>query len=165
MKKALIVYFSYEGNIRSIVHQIQNELDIPSEELNPQNRLPEKRSLITMLHGGKSALFKEEARLSPLKFNPEDFEIIILAWPLWAWTLPPAMREFLDKYPFCGKKVILVVSSSSGAVKKCIEKVKEILHKNQIVASFSFRDPLKREAESKPELERLINTVRKIIQE
>ena len=48
----------------------------------------------------------ERPAYAPLAVNPEDYDVIIVGYPLWWYTLPMIMYTFFDDYDFSGKTII-----------------------------------------------------------
>ena len=67
---------------------------------------------------------------------------MILAFPVWAGTYPPAVAALFKKAPFRGKKLYIIACSSSGRAEKAIDSAAEALSENELRGSLSLRDPL-----------------------
>ena len=74
--------------------------------------------------------------------DPNKFEKVILAFPVWAGTYPPAVAALFKKAPFRGKKLYIIACSSSGRAEKAIDSAAEALSENELRGSLSLRDPL-----------------------
>ena len=50
----------------------------------------------------------EDARpeFLPLEYNPEDYDVIFIGYPMWWYTIPMLLDTFFDSYDFTGKTLI-----------------------------------------------------------
>ena len=50
----------------------------------------------------------EDARpeFLPLEYNPEDYDVIFIGYPMWWYTIPMLLDTFFDTYDFTGKTLI-----------------------------------------------------------
>lgn len=142
MSKILMVYYSLEGNTEFAAAEAAKYADIDLERLVPDKE-PPKDGFGKFFWGGKSAVFKEESVLEPLKHDVNAYDDIIIGYPIWAGTFPPAINAFLKKYPLSGKKISAVACSSGGNAKKSFEKLQKALSGCEIVGTLSLVDPAK----------------------
>jgi hypothetical protein len=49
----------------------------------------------------------KETQIAPTTKNPEDYDLLIIGTPVWAFTLTPAIRTYLRNNDLSGKKVAL----------------------------------------------------------
>lgn len=92
--KILVVYYSLEGNTKLIAETISNEVSADILEVKPKKDI-EPHSKIKYLIGGKQAITKEKPELVHYDVNIENYEILFIGTPVWAWTFAPAIRSFL----------------------------------------------------------------------
>ncbi|MBO4876787.1 MAG: flavodoxin [Ruminococcus sp.] len=142
MKKTLMIYYSFEGNTACAADFLSQYPDIDAERLTVEKE-PPKKGFGKFLLGGKSAVMKEDPGLRPIEKDPEEYDNIILGFPVWANTYPPAIGAFLKKYPMNGKNIFIVACSSSGSATKATDNARKAtpgcLHKGAV----SLTDPLK----------------------
>jgi hypothetical protein len=67
--------------------------------------------------------------------NPLDYDLIVIAQPVWAGSPTPAIRTYLKKNDLSGKKLALFFSDSSH---KAIEKTKAILPNSTFVGELAL---------------------------
>jgi hypothetical protein len=58
-----------------------------------------------------------------MQANVEDYSDIILAFPIWAGTFPPAIGAFLKQYPFQGKNIRIIACSGGGNAEKAFAAI------------------------------------------
>ena len=151
--KTCLYYYSFGGNSAFAAETLKGFLDLETEQLTVDKEPPQK-GLGKFLQGGKSALMKEDPGLHPVKNDPADFEHIILAYPIWAGTLPPAMRCFTERCrdSLKGKRLTLIACSASGNAAKSFAQLKEIFGEGAVKYTLSLTSPLNRKEEAAAKL-------------
>ena len=142
MAGTVLVYYTFEGNTGFVADELRKRLDLAMERLRVEHE-PPKKGLGKFLRGGKSALMGEDPGLLPLQNDPAAFPGIILAYPVWAGTYPPAVGAFLKRYPLQNKTVHVIACSASGNGSKSIENVRAALPDCEVVSSLNLMNPLK----------------------
>ena len=75
-----------------------------------------------LLHSENSAIAREEKEedarpaLLPAVENMDQYDIIILGYPIWWYTAPMAIRSFLEAYDFSGKTILPYCTSIEVSV-------------------------------------------------
>ena len=138
--KTLIVYYSLEGNTRWAAERIAEKLDADTLRLVPKAAYPDK-GFKKFLFGGKSAVMKETPELEAYEVDMAQYERVILATPVWAGTMAPPLRTFIQKEDLTGKQLALVASSMGGSPGRTFENIKALLGVTGDVPTLSLRDP------------------------
>ena len=138
--RTLIVYYSLEGNTRWAAERIAEKLDADTLRLVPKAAYPDK-GFKKFLFGGKSAVMKETPELEAYEVDMAQYERVILATPVWAGTMAPPLRAFLQKEDLSGKRFALVASSMGGSPGRTFENIKALLGVTGDVPTLSLRDP------------------------
>ncbi len=146
--KTAVVYYSLQGNIRYVAEKTAGELGADLIELVPVKAYPDK-GMIKFIWGGSAVTFKRKPKLEPYHFDPADYELVILATPVWAGTFTPPLRTFLEDNDLTGKKIAVIVSSAGGDPSKCIEALKVSAKADTLVAQLSLVDPKSAPSEEK----------------
>ena len=142
MADTLLIYYTFEGNTGFVADELEKRLDLVTERLRVEHE-PPKKGLGKFLRGGKSALMGEDPGLLPLQNDPVAFSGIILAYPVWAGTYPPAVGAFLKRYPLQNKTVHVIACSASGNGAKSIENIRAALPDCKVISSLNLMNPLK----------------------
>lgn len=150
MAKTLIVYYSLEGNTEYAVKLAAELTGADVQKLIPDKE-PPKKGFKKFMWGGKSVVFKEKPGLAPLEYNPDDYDDLIIAFPVWASSYPPAIASFIDKYPLKGRALRVIACSAGGSADKAFAKLKAALPDCTVTGTLSLIDPLlnKQDADSK----------------
>lgn len=143
--KALIIYYSLEGNVKLLSETIANEIgaDILSLKLKQEIKAG---SFMKYFWGGKQVVMKETPELESINLNIADYDLIILGTPVWASNYAPAIRSFLFNHEIINKKVALFCSHESGPGKTLIN-LQDALPNNIIIKTIDFFAPLKKNQE------------------
>ena len=137
-----MIYYSLEGNTEFAAQTAAANGDIDLERLIPQKE-PPKAGFGKFFWGGKSVVFSETPPLEPLKYNADDYEDIIVGFPVWAGSYPPAIATYLKEHPFTGKRVRVIACSAGGNAEKAVNKLKDKLSGNEFGETLSLTDPAK----------------------
>ena len=144
--KTLVVYYSLEGNTKLIAQKIAEatgadllELKLKKETINPH-------SLSKYLWGGGQVVMKEKPELLPFEVDPNQYDLIFVGTPVWAWNFSPPINTFLANVKIADKKIALFCSHG-GAMGKTFENMEKKLSDNKIVGKIDFKEPLKNNPE------------------
>ena len=144
--KALVVYYSLTGNVKFIAEEIAHAIDADILELEVDDNLKSK-GFMKFLWAGKQVLMKEQPALFPLSRNPEDYDVIFIGTPVWAWTFAPALRSFFADTKLQNKKIALFCCHGGGKG-KIFQKMREQLNGNEMLGQIDFHEPLKNDSEN-----------------
>lgn len=140
--KTLLVYYSLEGNTEFAAQTAAEAADIDLERLIPEKE-PPKAGFGKFFWGGKSVVMKETPALAPLKFDPANYDSIILAFPIWASSYPPAIASYIKDHGLNGKDCFIIACSAGGNAQKAFDKLAGKLPGCNIKATLSLIDPAK----------------------
>lgn len=144
--KAIIVYYSLDGNVDDTAENIAEILAADTLRLEPQKEYPTGK-VSKFFWGGKSVMFGEKPKLKPYSVNLEEYDTIILGTPVWAGSFVPPLRTFIQESKLDGKKIALFACSSSGNANGCFQKLKKECGIDHAAAELSLVDPLKKQKE------------------
>jgi len=147
--KTLIVYYSLTGNVKFIAENMAKTIGADLLELKPKDKIDSK-GFMKFLWGGKQVFMKETPALEVLNKNPDDYDVIIIGTPVWAWSYTPAFRSFFKENKIENKKIAFFCCHGGGKG-HVFEKLKEALPNNQFIGEIDFLEPLKKETEMKKE--------------
>ena len=139
--KALVVYYSFEGNTRFIAEAIAQEIQADILELKVKNDIKTK-GFMKFFWGGKQVLQKQTPELLPLAKDPSEYKLILVGTPVWAFTFAPALRTFFKDIKLKDKKIALFCIHE-GSPSKTFEDMKKELEGNDIISENDFADVLK----------------------
>jgi len=117
----LILYYSRTGNTRMACEALQKELNARLIEIKDLN---DRSGSWGGLTGMLNTLFNMETGIEPEHPDLSASPHIILASPLWAGKLAPAIRTLIARNTFDNKKVIIFTSGNAILDEKNQEKNK-----------------------------------------
>lgn len=133
MNKALILYYSFEGDVRTVAEYLSKELSIPCEEIKPVKDISPK-SFGKFYKAGLQVANKETPELNPIAANLDEYDTIFIGSPIWSGSFPPAVRTLLESEAMKDKNVSFFYTHE-GNLGKAEEKIKEeISKKNNFVS-------------------------------
>ncbi|SDK07557.1 flavodoxin family protein [Natronincola ferrireducens] len=138
--RKLVIYYSFEGNTKFIAENIAKITDADLAELKPKKELTSK-GFMKYIWGGSQVMMKKRPELYPLEKNPEDYDIIFIGTPVWAWTFAPPLSTFFHSNSLQNKKIALF-SCNRGQNGKTFENMKKELEGNDILGEIELFDPL-----------------------
>lgn len=147
--RCAIVYYSLEGNSALVAERLEALLDADVIQLVCQKPYPSDGPR-KFVKGGKDAAFGVAAKLEPYSFNVASYDLVILAMPVWASRVPPAMNTFLRDNDLSGVRVALALSSTGGDATKCAADCQKKLKTQAQMPILSVTDP---KAGKEPELD------------
>lgn len=115
-----IYYYTRTGRSKTVAEVIANKYYEGIKEITDNEKW---NGPLGFLKGGAKAARKDQVSITYPKLNDEDD--IVLVFPVWAGTFPPAVRMFLDENP-CRDKMILM-PTSLGTKLKDREGFKQII--------------------------------------
>ena len=142
MTKILIVYYSLTGNTKFIAETIQTELNADILPLKPIREL-KAESGMRYFWGGFQTYMKRKPKLENYTVKPEDYDLIVLGSPVWAWRYSPPIHSFIANHDLSGKKVALWMCHAGDGI-KAMGRFKELLDNAKIITATGFQDPMQK---------------------
>ena len=118
MNKKLVCYFSVSGNTRRVAEKISSAVNGDIFEIEPKEKYTDKdldwtdkqsRSSIEMNKNIKPEIKKQISNL-------EEYNSIIIGFPVWWYKEPTIIDKFLDENNMNGKKIYVFVTSGGSSV-------------------------------------------------
>lgn len=146
--KALVLYYSYEGNTEFIAEAIAEALNAPVIRIHPTKDLT-STGFGKYVWGGGQVVMGIKPKLEPIECNLNDFDVIFLGSPIWAGTYTPPIKTLLEDNFFIDKKVFYFYTHQGGAQNAERRAEKVISKSNQFVGALGFLEVLKNPEENK----------------
>ena len=147
--KILVVYYSLDGNTKFLAESIAECIGADVLRLMPVKDI--KNNKMKYFFGVKQAAMRSKPELQPFDLKTEEYDVIIIGTPVWAFTMTPAVRSFLNKVELKDKKIGLF-SCHRGGLGKTITHMKELLDVNEILSTTNFQEPIKGEQDKKEQI-------------
>lgn len=102
--KALVVYYSYGGNTKSVAERIASALNAETARI--ETVTPYTGSYDSVVNQGQQEVNSGfTPKIKPLSVNLSDYDTIVLGTPVWWYTFAPAVHTFLKSNSLSGKNV------------------------------------------------------------
>ena len=117
MRKKLVAYFSASGTTKKVAEMIAEIAKADLFEITP--KIPyTKVDLNWMDKKSRSSVEMNDKKFRPEIANADidtnDYDEIILGFPIWWYVAPTIINTFLEANDFSGKKIILFATSGGS---------------------------------------------------
>ena len=148
--KVAIVYYSQSGNCEFVANKLAEHIEADLVRIEPAKSYPDK-GFKKFFWGGKSAVMGESPALVPYTFDVNEYDVVILGYPVWASTFAPPIRSFVEQnfFGLQSKKVCAFASSSGGNAEKSFQKLAALLKSQPIFPTLSIVDPFIKPSDDK----------------
>jgi flavodoxin len=146
--KSLVVYYTRTGNAKFVAETIAAELGSDIEEVVD---LKKRAGKIGWMSAGKDATQEKQTQIGPTTRVPQDYDLIILGTPIWAWKPTPAIRTYIAKNDLSGKNVALFFTMDSN-LKQAVEKTKALIPNARFVGEIAIPRALDKKDETEKQI-------------
>ena len=121
--KTIIVYYSLSGNTDWAAKQIASRLGADLLRLEPVKAYPSK-GFRKFFRGGRGAVMAETPALQPYAFDEKRYDLVVLGFPVWAGSVTPPIRSFVQAHDLSGKRLGFFVCQSGAGAEKAFSKLR-----------------------------------------
>ncbi len=122
--KTLVVYYSYQGNTKSIVDMINKKID--ADIVRIDTVVPYKGSYSAVVDQGQDEVNRGFCpEITPSDIDISAYNTVIIGTPVWWYTFAPAMHTFLKSQNWQGKTVY-PFATNGGWIGHTFKDIKEI---------------------------------------
>ena len=115
--RSAIVCYSLEGNSLHVAKSLASELDASLVRIVPVKAYPTS-GVMKIAVGGKDAMFNKRPELEHYDFSPEDYDLVVVCFPVWADHVAAPMNTFLAANDLSACKVAACIQSAGGGAEK-----------------------------------------------
>ena len=127
---AIVVYYSRTGKTRFVAEKVASELKAEIEEVVD---LKNRSGRLGFLKAGYDATRGNETKIGETQNSPSDFDLIVIGTPVWNSRPASAIRTYLTKSDFSGKKVAVFFTNEGVGEEKAVERTKALIPDGNIV--------------------------------
>lgn len=134
--KTLVVYYSYTNNVHTIVTDLSSQIEADVVRVQPAekgldyaaNGYAIGSAQIQAIRNAPDDASSYPA-IDPVEVNLNDYDMVIVATPLWWSNMAAPMQAFLFKYgsQMAGKNIGLIVSSASSGISDVVADAKRLI--------------------------------------
>jgi len=130
-KKILVAYYSRTGITKTVSNKIRQLLNCDIEEIiDTKNR----KGILGYISAGYSALKGSLTEIIEPKFDPSDYDIIIIGTPVWAGRISNAVRTYISKNAGKIKNIMVFCTQSGEGKNKVCNDIKEYYGREPLAA-------------------------------
>lgn len=127
MEKKLVAYFSASGTTKKVAEMIAEAASAELYEIAPKQPYS-KADLNWMDKKSRSSVEMADKKSRPEMADTdakiEQYDEIILGFPIWWYVAPTIINTFLEKYDFSGKKIVLFATSGGSGFGNTVSELK-----------------------------------------
>ena len=148
MGKRLVAYFSASGTTKKAAEMIASAADADMYEIMPKQPYS-KADLNWMDKKSRTSVEMSDKKFRPeisdTDVSVEQYDEIILGFPIWWYVAPTIMNTFLESYNFSGKKIVLFATSGGSGFGNTVSELKLSAPDAVIIEGKVFHKVAKRE--------------------
>ena len=127
MGKILVAYFNASGKTKRLAEKLAEEVKGDIYEIKP--KVPyTKEDLNWMNKNSRSSLEMKDKSFRPAVMdnnaNIQDYDEVLLGFPIWWYVAPTIINTFLESYDFSGKKIVLFATSGGSGFGNTLRELK-----------------------------------------
>lgn len=127
MNKTLVAYFSASGTTAKVAEALAKAANADVYEIKPA--VPYTRADLdwTNKKSRSSVEMSDKSsrpELADKSANVENYDTVLLGFPIWWNVAPTIINTFLESYDFSGKKIVLFATSGGSGFGKTVEGLK-----------------------------------------
>ena len=135
--KCVVVFYSRTGRTRKVAERLAALL---KADMEPLRETDTRRGFWGYLRAGRDAMLKRSATLQPLAHNPADYDVVVLGTPIWAFTICPALRTFLEQHAAAIRHAALFCTHGGGGPARAPAEVESLLGIPLAIPVLSLQD-------------------------
>ena len=136
---ALIVYFSATGNTEALANTIANVTGADMYEIIPEDQYTDE----DLNYSDDDCRANQEMNdpnarpaISGTIENMDEYDTILLGYPIWWGRLPKIMYTFTDMYDLAGKTIIPFCTSGSSGISTSVSELRSICVDSNVTDGF-----------------------------
>jgi flavodoxin len=128
--KILVVYYSKTGNTKRLASDIATGLGADLEEIIDKK---DRKGAINWILSGRDAMKKLPTEIGDFK-DPQNYDLVVVGTPVWAWTMVPAVRTYLNLTKDNIAKLVCLVTADSSNTQKVVADIEEVVGKKSVAS-------------------------------
>ena len=124
--KTLVVYYSRSGMTRKVASYLGEKLRAIIEEIVDKDK---REGALGYIRSGKDAFKKNLAEVEDFKNDPSSFDLVVIGTPVWAGTMAPAVRTYIERNKEKIQKSIFFSTQGGAREQKVFKEMEAVLGK------------------------------------
>jgi flavodoxin len=126
--KTLVVYYSRTGNTRKVAGEIAEALGAELDEIKEKK---DRSGALGYMQAGKDAMMGKGAEIGEGK-DAGGYGMVVVGTPIWAFTVAPPVREYLDRNKGKIEKVAFFCTQAGKGSEKAFGEMEKICGKEPV---------------------------------
>jgi flavodoxin len=122
-KKTAVIYFSHTGVTKSLVEKFPVEEDDKVIELIPAEPYP-KSYFKTLARAKVEIEGGVEVKIENGKQDLKDYDRILIGFPIWFWTCPKIISDFVSENDFKDKTIYPFCTSGGIDITEAVDEIR-----------------------------------------
>jgi len=145
--KTLVVYYSRDGHTKIVVEEISKAVGADIYEI---KETQSRAGIMGWILACKDAMLKKATAIEPSTIEPVNYDCVIVGSPVWALTIPSAVRSWFTQYGKSLKKTIFFVTMGGNGDKRAFSHMEALCAgKPLLTATFIDKEIAKGEHKAK----------------
>jgi flavodoxin len=128
--KILIAFYSRTGTTKKIAEAIASKKGADVEIIIDT---VERGGAMGFLRSGRDAMKKKLTKLGPLKFEPDQYDLVIIGTPIWGWNMSVPVRTYVTEQKNKFKNVAFFCTMGGSGDETAFSEMENIIGKKPIV--------------------------------
>ena len=125
----LTVYYSRTGITKKAAEEIAQALNCPIERL---EGVKSRLGIWGYIMAGREAMLKKCPEIKEVKFDPSNFDLIVIGSPNWAGYMASPLRSYLIQTRGKIKKAAIFITQGGGGAEKVIKDIENLINKPSV---------------------------------
>lgn len=140
MMKTLVAFFSASGYTASLANGVAEAAEADLFRIEPAQPYTDEdlKWINPLARCNKEKLGKKDVPIKNTISNFDEYDLILIGFPIWYNAAPNIIETFVKSYDFSGKKIALFATSGGSDIKKSPAKLQPLM-KGVIVGSQLFK--------------------------
>ncbi len=148
----LVAYFSRTNMTKKIAEQIAKELDADIEHITDSKN---RSGVLGYIACGREVSLKKTPKTNPIEKKIEDYEIVIIGTPVWAFNMASPIRTYLRNNNNKFKKVAFFATQAGRGADTAFKEMEQLSSKPVATVVIKTKDVVKENYHLKEFLEKI----------
>jgi flavodoxin len=135
--RTLVIYYSRDGHTKTVAEAIAAALQADCEAIRETQTRDGIKGWLT---AGRDATLKKDTAIEPTKFDPQNYDLVIIGTPVWAFTMASGVRTWLMQHGKNLKRVAFFATMGGMGDKRAFQHMQELSGNITPIATASFID-------------------------
>ena len=127
--KILIVFYSRTNTTKKIAEELGNKLGAAVEELKDNKNWS---GLLGYMRAGRAAVAGKLVDLKEHKYDPANYDLIVIGTPVWVGRMAPAVRTYTKEHRQYFNKVAFFTTQGGAKRQRAFDNLKDLTGKEPV---------------------------------